>query len=166
MTFRLTLGEYKMAYEDHIVRYLDGISLVEASVKGLSDKHLKTRCEPGKWSIHEVICHLADFEIVYTDRIKCILAEDNPKIAGRNPDDFEKTLAYDSRSLPTELKLIAAVRTHTAEILRTLTSEQWEFTGRHSVDGPLSIVELVERITNHVHHHLKFIREKKQKLAK
>ena len=51
MTFRLTFGEYKMAYEDHIVRYLDGISLVEASVKGLSDKQLKTRSEPGKWSI-------------------------------------------------------------------------------------------------------------------
>jgi uncharacterized damage-inducible protein DinB len=153
-----------MAYEDHIIRYLDGISLVQASVEGLSDKQLRTRCEPGKWSIHEVVCHLADFEIVYTDRIKCILAEDNPPLPGRDPDDFEKTLAYDARTIESELKLIDAVRTHTAEILKAISSDQWEFMGTHSVDGPISIVELVERITDHVHHHLKFIREKKEKL--
>jgi uncharacterized damage-inducible protein DinB len=154
-----------MAYEDHIVRYLDGISLVRASVEGLSTEQLTTRCEPGAWSIHEVVCHLADFEIVYTDRIKCILAEDNPPLPGRNPDDFANTLAYDSRSLENELKLIDAVRTHTAEILRTISSDQWEFMGTHSVDGPISVVELVERITDHLHHHLKFIREKKERLG-
>ncbi len=48
-----------------------------------------------------------------------------------------------------------------AEILRTISSDQWEFTGTHSVDGPISIVELVERITNHIPHHLKFIEAKR-----
>ena len=133
-----------MAYDDHIIRYLDGISLVQESVRGLSEEQLKTRCEPGKWSIHEVICHLADFELVYTDRIKCILAEDNPTLPGRDPDAFAETLTYDSRHIATELNLIEAIRKHTAEILRTLSSDQWEFTGTHSVDGPLSVVELVD----------------------
>jgi hypothetical protein len=155
-----------MAFEDHIILYLDGPSLIEAIVEHLSEEQLKTRCEPGKWSILEVVCHLTDFEIVYADRIKRILAEDNPTLFGGDPDDFAKTLAYHDRNLKTELVLIEAIRAHVAEILKTLSSDQWEFTGTHSVDGPISIVELVERITNHIPHHLKFVEEKKAKLSR
>ena len=153
-----------MAFEDHIIRYLDGPSLIEAMVEGLSEEQLRIRCEPGKWSVLEVVCHLTDFEIVYADRIKRILAEDNPTLFSGDPDGYAKTLSYHDRSLKTELVLIAAIRSHLAEILKTLSSDQWEFTGTHSVDGPISIVELVERITNHIPHHLKFVEEKKAKL--
>jgi len=153
-----------MAFEDHIVRYLDGMSLIEAVVSNLSEEQLRTHCEPGQWSILEVVCHLTDFEIVYADRIKRILAEDNPTLFGGDPDGFAKTLAYHDRKLETELQLIKAIRVHVSEILKTISSDQWEFTGTHSVDGPISIVELVERITDHIPHHLKFIEQKKAKL--
>jgi HSP90 family molecular chaperone len=154
-----------MAFEDHIIRYLDGPLLIESSVEGLSEEQLKTRCEPGRWSILEVVCHFTDFEIVYADRIKRILAEDNPTLMSGDPDDYAKTLAYHDRSLSTELAVIKATRAHMAEILRTLTSEQWEFTGTHSRDGQISIQELVERITGHIPHHLKFVEEKKKNLG-
>ena len=153
-----------MTVIDHIDRYLDGPSLVRASVEGLTEEQLKTRCEPGKWSILEVVCHFTDFEIVYADRIKRILAEDNPTLFGGDPDDFADTLAYHDRNLATELTLIEAIRLHVAEILRTISADQWELHGTHSVDGPISIVELVERITGHIPHHLKFVEEKKQRL--
>ncbi|MDB4638109.1 DinB family protein [Planctomycetaceae bacterium] len=153
-----------MAFEDHIIRYLDGPTLIESSVEGLSTEQLKTRCEPGRWSILEVVCHFTDFEIVYADRIKRILAEDNPTLVSGDPDDYAKTLAYHDRSLSTELAVIKATRAHMAEILRTLSSEQWEQTGTHSRDGQISIQELVERITGHIPHHLKFVEEKKKTL--
>lgn len=153
-----------MAFEDHIIRYLDGPSLIEAVVENLTEEQLRTRCEPGTWSILEVVCHLTDFEIVYADRIKRILAEDNPTLLSGDPDEYARTLAYHERDVRTELVLIRAIRAHVAEILKTLSSDQWEFMGTHSVDGPISIVELVERITDHIPHHLKFIEEKKAKL--
>jgi hypothetical protein len=153
-----------MAFEDHIIRYLDGPSLIEAMVENLSEEQLRTRCEPGKWSILEVVCHLTDFELVYADRIKRILAEDNPTLFGGDPDGYAKTLAYHDRKLETELTLINAIRAHVAEILKTISSDQWEYMGTHSVDGPISIVELVERITDHIPHHLKFVEKKKEKL--
>jgi hypothetical protein len=155
-----------MAYEDHIIRYLDGPSLVRAEIEGLTDAQLKTRCEPGKWSIHEVVCHLTDFEIVYADRIKRSLAEDRPTLFGGDPDAFCSALTYDSRSLETELQLMESTRRHVAEILKAIPAEAWEFTGQHSERGLVSVLEFVEGITNHIPHHLKFVAQKKERLSR
>ena len=49
--------------------YLDGPQLLRKAVAGMSQEQLVARPIPGKWSTLEVICHLADFEIVGADRI-------------------------------------------------------------------------------------------------
>ncbi|MEI8372264.1 MAG: DinB family protein [Planctomycetota bacterium] len=50
--------------------YLDGPQLLRKAVAGMSQEQLVARPIPGKWSTLEVVCHLADFEIVCGDRIK------------------------------------------------------------------------------------------------
>ena len=49
--------------------YLSGPALLRQAVAGMTQEQLVARPVPGKWSTLEVICHLADFEIVYADRI-------------------------------------------------------------------------------------------------
>lgn len=153
-----------MAYEDHIIRYLDGPTLLRACLEGVPEVILDTRVAPGKWSIREVLCHLTDFEIVYADRIKRCIAEDKPTLFGGDPDVFAERLAYGKRSVETELRLIEATRAHVAEVLREAPPEAWDRVGMHSERGPISVVKFVEGITNHIPHHLKFIEEKKQAL--
>ena len=145
--------------------YLSGPALLRQAVAGMTREQLVARPVPGKWSTLEVICHLADFEIVYADRIKRIVAENEPTMFGGDPSMFATRLAYHQRNAEEELLLIAVLRQHVARILRTLKPEDFQRRGIHSESGSMTLQALVERITGHIPHHLQFIEEKRNALS-
>jgi hypothetical protein len=153
-----------MPIDELIANYLAGPQLLRDAIAGMTAKELNAAPVPGKWSTRQVICHIADFEPVYADRMKRVVAEDNPPLRGGDPDVFAANLAYDDRDIEEELHLIEAVRRHVARILKTLPEETFQRTGQHSEDGPLSLEILLKRITGHIPHHVKFIEEKKKAL--
>ncbi|QDS97312.1 DinB family protein [Adhaeretor mobilis] len=114
----------------------------------------------GKWSIRQVVCHIADTEIVYADRMKRIIAEDNPTFFGMDPDVFAIGLVCEQRPWKTELDVIEAVRAHMLPILRASDTRTFERQGTHSLDGPMTLETLLQRITGHIPHHIGFIEEK------
>jgi CRP-like cAMP-binding protein len=150
-----------MPYSELIDQYAAGPELLRAVTKGMSREQLLARPIPGKWSTLEVICHLADFEIVFADRLKRVIAEKEPTLFGGDPDVFASRLAYHSRDLDEELQLIAACRGHVVRILKTLGEADFQRVGRHNEAGPLTLVQLLQRVTNHAVHHGKFIEEKR-----
>ncbi len=93
--------------------------------------------------------------------MKLIMAEENPTMFGGYPAVFAVGLAYDERDIEEELQLIAAVRRHVARIMKTLQPEQFGRAGEHSVDGPISLEVLPQRITNLIPNHIAFIEEKR-----
>lgn len=145
--------------------YASGPQRLRDAVAGMTEEQLRARPVPGRWSTLEVICHIADFEPVYADRMKRVIAENEPTLVPGDPDVFAARLAYDKRQLNEELDLIEAVRRHVTTILRTLDPADFARTGRHVEDGPLTLSEVLRRIAEHVPHHLKFIEEKKAALA-
>lgn len=147
-------------YEALIQQYLAGPQLLKQALDSITQSQLDCRAIEGQWTIRELVCHLADFEPVYGDRIKRVLAEERPTLMGGDPDQFLKALAYSSRSIEAELAVIEATRRSLGEILVTLTDEQWKRVGIHSRDGELSIEQLILRITGHIPHHLKFVAQK------
>ena len=149
-----------------IEAYLDGAKQLRDGVKGLSREEIRLRPIPGKWSTLEVVCHLADFEIVSADRIKSVIAENEPSLPGRNEALFGARLAYHDRDLESELSLVEAIRKQVSVILRTLKPEDYQRRGMHSEAGPLTLEALIQRTTGHITHHLKFIAEKKHALGK
>lgn len=140
--------------------YEAGPALLRAAVERARPEDLGKRPVDGKWSIREVVCHIADFEPVYVDRFKRILVEDNPTMFGGEPDDFASTLNYDARDVAQELEFIEITRRHMLPILQSLDIEQYQRTGVHSEDGPLTLETLLERISGHIQHHLPFVEEK------
>ena len=98
-----------------------------------------------KWSTRQVVCHLTDFEPVYADRMKHVIAEDNPNFAGGFQQQFAEHLAYGERDIEEELTLIEAVRSQMTRILRSLPPEAFERTGIHSVEGPMTLKSLQPR---------------------
>ncbi|MCA9063203.1 MAG: DinB family protein [Planctomycetaceae bacterium] len=140
--------------------YEHGPSQLQDALQGLTDKDFDRKPISGQWSIRQVVCHLADFEPVYADRIKRVLVEDNPTILAGDPDVFAAGLRYDRRCVHEELQLIRVVRKQMLRILRDLDLEDLQRTGVHSADGPLTLETLLERITAHVPHHLSFITAK------
>jgi len=148
-----------------IDRYAAGPDELRGAIGDLTESDVQIAVEPGRWSVLQVVCHLSDFELVYADRIKRILAEDRPTMFGGDPDQFAANLAYDQRDLQEELDVISSVRRQVARLLRTLDSAAFERVGIHSTDGPLTLGVLVKRIAGHIPHHAEFIRQKRMNLA-
>ena len=165
MNTTTTLNLSTLSTNDLIATYEDGAVALEAAVEGIPAERLKSRVPPGKWSVLEVVCHIADFEVVNAERIRRVLAEQEPTLFNGEPDDFERALAYDSRELAQELSLISAIRGQTARILRSIPTDAWLRKGIHSTDGPITLRQLIERVTRHVPHHIAFIKEKRAALA-
>jgi hypothetical protein len=112
------------------------------------------------------VCHLADYEPIYADRMKRVIALNEPELLKGDPGLFAERLAYDQRDVQEELALIELVRKQMARILRALNPEDFQRKGGHSRDGALTLEELLKRITGHIPHHVRFIEEKKQALSK
>jgi uncharacterized damage-inducible protein DinB len=154
-----------MNHDELIEQYLDGPRQLRDAIAGMTDTQINTAPVPGKWSTRQVICHIADFEPVYADRMKRALAEDEPTIFGGDPDAFAANLAYDQRDIDEELQLIESVRKHVARILQTLKPADFQRTVKHSESGPITLEKLLTNITNHIPHHIKFIQEKRAVMA-
>lgn len=144
--------------------YGRGPEQLRKAVEGLSPSELRTSAPPGNWSVQQIVCHIADFEIVYADRMKRVVAEDQPTMFGGDPDVFAAKLAYDERDVQDELDVIQSVRRQMSRFLKTLSAADFERTGNHSVDGPISLATLLERIAGHIPHHVQFIEGKRKSL--
>jgi uncharacterized damage-inducible protein DinB len=145
--------------------YAAGPAQLRQAVAGLSREQLQARPIPGKWSTLELVAHLADFEPVYVDRMKRIIAQHEPTLFGGDPDLFASKLAYHDRDIEEELAVIDACRAHMTRILRTLPSEAFERRGIHSENGPMTLEKILSNIANHIPHHLPFLQEKRKALG-
>jgi len=108
---------------------------------------------------------LADSEIVYADRMKRVIAEENPTFFEADPNLFRPALFCSRRPLDKELDVVEAIRAHMLPILQSCGADDFQRTGVHSLDGPLTLQTLLERITAHIPHHVAFIEEKLQAMA-
>ncbi len=148
-----------------VTQYRAGPAILHRAVAGLTAEQLNSIPIPGTWSIRQVVCHIADSEILYADRIKRILAEDEPPLMKADPASYLNSHAIENRNLDDELNLIEAIRVHITQILRALTSDQFNRQGIHSTDGRMTLRTVVERVTAHIPHHVSFIEAKRRRLV-
>jgi hypothetical protein len=144
--------------------YMAGPKMVRDAVAGMTAAQLRARPVAGKMSTLEVVCHLADFEPIMADRMKRVIAEDTPTLLGADENRFLAALAYHDRDLEEELTIIERTRGQLARILNKLPAEALQRTGTHNERGPLTLEKLLITATNHIPHHVGFIRQKRQAL--
>jgi hypothetical protein len=154
-----------MSYDALIEQYLAGPDLLRRAIVGMTKEQLLAKPVAGKWSTQEVVCHLADYEPIYADRMKRVIALDTPELLKGDPALFAARLAYDRRDAEEELALIELTRKQMVRILRALEPEAFQRTGVHSRDGALSLENLIQRVIAHIPHHVRFIEEKRQAMA-
>jgi uncharacterized damage-inducible protein DinB len=145
--------------------YLAGAGQLRAAVAGMSHEQLIARPVPGKWSTLEVVAHIADFEPIMADRMKRVIADDNPILLAADENLFAAQLFYENRQLDEELAVVDAIRASTARTLRQLPSAFLNRIGTHNEAGTLTLEQLIQRATNHVTHHVSFIQQKRAALA-
>ncbi len=145
--------------------YLTRAALLRVAVDGMTREQLIARPVPGKWSTLEVVAHISDFEPIMADRIKRVASHDNPTLLGADENLFAAHLFYHERIIDEELAVVDAIRSSTARTLRQLSPDALNRVGTHTEAGVLTLEQLILRATNHITHHLKFIREKREALG-
>jgi hypothetical protein len=147
-------------------QYLAGATDLRKAVAGMTREQLVARPVAGRWSTLEVVCHLADFDPVLTERMKRVVAMgDTPLLLSADENQFLKTLGYHNRDAENELALIEVTRKQMASLIRVLKPEQLQLTGCHNKNGIVTLEKLILTAINHIPHHLKFIVEKRKALG-
>jgi uncharacterized damage-inducible protein DinB len=145
--------------------YLAGVAKLKAVVKGMTKEQALSRPVPGKWSMVECVCHLADFEPIFADRMKRILAFDKPMIWAADENDYAKALSYQERDLDEEVGVVDAVRKSTARLLKAQPESALQRTGNHNLRGMMTLEQVLQIAVNHLTHHMKHLEDKRKALG-
>jgi uncharacterized damage-inducible protein DinB len=114
-------------------------------VKGLKKKQLRYQPAAGKWSIAQIINHLADGEFVLAWRLRMALAQSGSPLQAMDQDKWASGLKYEKADVDEQIDLFTTVRRRHLAIWKSLSDEQWQRFGMHEERGK----ETVERIAQH-----------------
>jgi hypothetical protein len=127
-----------------IIKTLRAIPIVlRALVDGVDEAGLRRRPEPREWAIIEVVGHLADTEEWALDRIRRMLAEDNPQLEPFDQEALAIQRRYLDLDLQEQLARLQRLRGQHLAVLEALDAPGWERTGRHGEHGQVTL-ELYE----------------------
>jgi len=157
------MPETPQQYTQRILSHVDGDPLktqaatpkrLERLVKGIGPGKLRKRPAPEKWSVAEIIAHLADVEIVVGWRMRSILGAPGCAIQAFDQDSWVGALHYDKRDLKKDLAQHRALREANLAMLQRLSPEQWQHFGMHSERGRETIEHIVRMIAGHDLNHI------------
>jgi hypothetical protein len=107
---------------------------------------------PGKWSAREILCHLADCEIVFAFRLRQALAQDHHVIQPFDQDRWAaRYAAFDAESA---LAVFASVRHWNIALIRSLPREAFDRKLNHPERGEMTFQTVVETMAGHDLNHL------------
>jgi len=141
--------------KQHIEAAEKGPKNLATAVSGLSDKVLRYKPAPGKWCILEIVAHLADAEIIYSYRMRQIIADKKPVIAPLDVDDWANNLGY-FEAAPAELVAQYGLnRHHNLRLLRRLKPEDLSKSAHHpELKEPMTLEGMVKKFAAHDQNHL------------
>lgn len=139
--------------EAFILRYEQGPAKVRAALAKVPPEAMRWNPAPGKWSVHEIVCHCADSEMNAASRIRYVLCEEKPLIVGYDQDRWAEGLDYRAHSLETALAVMDAVRANTTPLLRRLPESAWARKATHTESGEYSAQRWLEIYAKHLEDH-------------
>lgn len=148
-----------------IEQYEKGGDDLRMAVRGLRREDLLAYPVPGSWSIQEIVIHLVDSDLIAADRMKRIIAEDNPALIGFDESKFVKKLFYNEQSVEDAVTIFELNRRNFARLLKKLPESAFDRIGTHNERGPLTLAAMLDMSVKHLKHHMEFIVSKREKLG-
>jgi uncharacterized damage-inducible protein DinB len=122
---------------------------LDQALAGLTREQLGRPEAAGKWSIAAVVQHLADSEIVWAWRLRMVLAQDRPEIAGYDQDAWADRLAYNKAEVEHALVQFDVLREANLRLLRRCSQADLDRIGRHTERGDESVGHMVRLYAGH-----------------
>ena len=141
-------------YRDRLLGYLgtrDPIGVqratpaaVDRRLRGQSARQLAKRPAPDKWSITEIVGHMADAELAMGWRLRSMLATPGVALPWWDQDRWAERLCYSTGSAREYAALFRALRVANLRLLRAVPRAWWdECHGVHELRGRRSVADFV-----------------------
>jgi uncharacterized damage-inducible protein DinB len=128
---------------------------LKKAIRGLSPKQLKWKPEPGKWSIAEILAHLADAEIVGSWRMRLVVGASGTTLQPYDQEVWASAFQYTKADAKRSLEFFGVLRENNLAMLKALPKEAWETYGMHMERGKETLVHVVRMFAGHDTNHLR-----------
>lgn len=136
------------------------------ALDGLDEEHLQARPITGKWSILEIVAHVADAEAVGAARARQVFAQPGSPLITYDQDVWAREFCYrELDDLEPHLRSFAALRATTLPIFERAGEDDWRKTGRHADWGAVTLRNVLELYADHGERHIGQILERRALLG-
>jgi hypothetical protein len=153
-----------------IEHYAAGGEKLSLAIRGLTREDLlavpAADANVGRWSIHQVVVHLMDSELICADRLKRMIAEENPTLIGYNENKFVENLFYHDQPAEQAVQIVDLNRKLFANVLRRLPAAAFDRRGTHNERGVITVAGYLKSTNDHLDRHIDFIHKKRAHMGK
>ena len=159
------MPETVQEYTSRLLSYADGkdpLRLQQAApkklaqlIKGKTKKQLARKPAPDKWSIAEIVAHMADAEVAIAWRLRQILSNNAVSIQAYDQDLWAKTFNYARRDPRQSVASFTAQREGNLTLLKAVPRKLWDNYGIHQERGTESVNHVVKMVAGHDINHLR-----------
>jgi len=139
---------------DLLERFRRGPELLAVATTGAAGPELDFKAG-GKWSVRQIVCHLADAEAVGVMRFRQLIAEENPSMPAWDQEAWATRLDSDQRKISQALEIFRILRAANYALLKDQPEASFERAGVHSKRGPLTLLQMLRMYAEHVENHVK-----------
>lgn len=132
--------------QDPVAVLTETPSWISARVEGLTLDQLRRPEGPGKWSLAQVMEHLADAEIAYGWRARIVLTSGRPTLTGWDQLTWMTRFHGREGNFPEAFQTFSTVRHWNLPVWSDVSASDLERIGMHAERGPESF-EFMRRIT-------------------
>ncbi len=130
---------------------------IERLIRPLTRSQLRKRPAPGKWSIAEILAHLADTELVGGYRIRTILGASGTAIQAFDQDVWARNGDYAAQDPQRSLRTFRVLREQNLALLKSLPKKKWFCYGIHAERGKETVARVAQMFAGHDVNHLEQI---------
>jgi hypothetical protein len=149
-------------------RFRRGPELLAVVLTGVFGEEEDFSPAPGKWSVRQIVAHVADVEMVAAHRMRVVIAEDDPTLTAIDGEKWARNLDYARRKPKQSLETFRRIRTENYDLLKDLPAAAFDRAGNHTEDGRVTLLQLVEGYAKHAESHARQLQEVREayKIAK
>jgi hypothetical protein len=161
------MSETAQQYTQRLLSYTEGqdpLAIHRSTPDKLADvlqsvgrPQLTTRPAPDKWSIAEILAHLADTELVISWRIRQTLSSNGTPIQAYDQDVWAKTFNYADRDPQVSLNTFRMLRENNLALLKNVPKDLLENYGLHQERGKEPVTHVIRMVAGHDVNHLQQI---------
>jgi hypothetical protein len=155
------LGEGK----DPLLAQAKTIETIEALLRDMPESYLSRRMQPTKWSIVEIIAHLAEDELVTSWRYRQMLESPGCHLRGFDQNLWATYGRYQEWNSNDAFAMFRLLRRANLRMLERLTEDEWQRFGVHEERGRITVLDLARHMTGHDANHVEQLRRLKEQMA-